>query len=90
MKDPALVARLDEILAAVKLKYLVDREGGWSATRRWEDVLSLGEQQALSIARLLYHRPRFAVLDECTSAVPKAYPLRDGSWTKLVSWRLIP
>ena len=69
MKDPELVARMEEIMGAVKLQYLVKREGGWGATRRWEDVLSLGEQQRLGMARLFFHRPKFAVLDQCTDAV---------------------
>lgn len=49
-------------------RYLIDREGGWDARKEWGEVLSLGEQQRLGMARLFFHRPRFGVLDECTNA----------------------
>ena len=38
----ALEARLEGIMATVRLSYLVKREGGWDATASWGDTLSLG------------------------------------------------
>ena len=60
--------RILSLLDAVGIEYLAEREGGLSATTAWDDVLSLGEQQRLGMARMFYSRPVFGVLDECTSA----------------------
>ncbi|PSR88086.1 ABC transporter D family member 1 like [Actinidia chinensis var. chinensis] len=63
-----LDVHLKTILENVKLLYLLEREGDWDTNQNWEDILSLGEQQRLGMARLFFHKPKFGILDECTNA----------------------
>ncbi|KAL6299661.1 adrenoleukodystrophy protein [Sparassis latifolia] len=58
------------ILSVVQMDHVVERDGGWDAAREWRETLSGGDQQKIAWARLFYHKPKYAVLDEATSLVP--------------------
>jgi putative ATP-binding cassette transporter len=60
---------LKQVLEQVNLAGLDERFGGFDAEQDWADVLSLGEQQRLTFARLLVNKPNYAILDEATSAL---------------------
>ncbi|MED6148441.1 ATP-binding cassette sub- D member 1 [Stylosanthes scabra] len=66
--EPLTESGMVELLKNVDLEYLLDRYPPEKEVN-WGEELSLGEQQRLGMARLFYHKPKFAILDECTSAV---------------------
>lgn len=72
-EDMLEMGRNDEyllhILHEVKLEYLVEREGSFNAQKDWKDVLSGGEKQRMSLARVLFKNPKIVVLDESTNAM---------------------
>lgn len=65
-------ARLRELLTQVGLADLSARYASLDAVEDWARVLSGGEQQRLSMTRVLLHRPQLALLDEATSATDLA------------------
>ncbi|PSR16958.1 ABC transporter ATP-binding protein [filamentous cyanobacterium CCP3] len=65
-------AALQTALEKVNLANLANRFGGFDAVEEWGDVLSLGEQQRLTFARILLNQPKFVILDEATSALDLA------------------
>lgn len=61
---------LHEILKVVEIGNLIGpRTYTWDTEREWKEELSMGVQQRIAMARLFYHCPRYAILDECTSSV---------------------
>lgn len=60
---------LRSVLQEVGLEDTLRRIGGFEMVLDWPNVLSSGEQQRVAFARLLLNRPRFAFLDEATTAM---------------------
>ncbi len=62
--QPALRARVEEVMRICNLSHLLNRLNEVSA---WAEQLSPGEQQRVGFARILLHKPDWIILDESTS-----------------------
>lgn len=56
-------ARIAEVLRSLGVEGVLARSGGLDVEHDWDDRLSLGEQQLLTLARVVLAAPRFVVLD---------------------------
>jgi vitamin B12/bleomycin/antimicrobial peptide transport system ATP-binding/permease protein len=63
-------AAIMDVLRKLGLEACVERVGGLNADQDWDDVLSIGEQHLLSIARIFLARPAFVFLDRPGSSLP--------------------
>lgn len=63
--------RILNILRTLRLTPLIPICGGLTEPTNfeWQDTLSPGEQQRLSIARVLFHKPPYVFMDESTSSL---------------------
>ncbi|GKT27709.1 hypothetical protein ADUPG1_013981 [Aduncisulcus paluster] len=68
--DEEVCGKMEDILRICELEYLLQRFK-LDSIQPWSDILSGGEKQRLGFARVLWHCPRFAVMDESTSALPQ-------------------
>ena len=57
------------VLHGLGLEPVLERTGGLDVERDWDDVLSLGEQQLFSVARVVLAAPRFAFLERPRTAL---------------------
>lgn len=70
LKETVSKSDLLEIMDFVELDNLTrGKEDFLDSVENWQAKLGQGEKQRIAMARMIYHKPKFAILDECTSTV---------------------
>jgi ABC-type uncharacterized transport system fused permease/ATPase subunit len=73
------LTKLDKVLKKYDLNDIQD----------WSSLLSLKHQQLLGLGRLIYHKPKFIVLDECTTAISTEQEIEIYSYLKSIGITII-
>jgi putative ATP-binding cassette transporter len=84
-------ANARQVLASLRIEEIVARADGLDVERDWNDLLSLAEQQLVSIARILLARQRYVFLDQLArtldaglrAAAREACAAADVTWVTL-------
>lgn len=63
---------IETVLGELGIESVQERAGGFDTEQNWADLLSLGEQHLVVVARVLLALPRFALLDRPNSALDEA------------------
>lgn len=66
-----LDSELMAVAEKVKLTATIERVGGLDGIQEWSSVLATGEQQRIAFARLVLAKPKYAFLDEATTALDR-------------------
>ncbi|MEY3897790.1 MAG: hypothetical protein RLZZ214_3311 [Verrucomicrobiota bacterium] len=64
-------AEIMEVLVKLGLEDVVSHANGLDTDQDWDDLLSIGEQHLLSVARIFLAKPAFVFLDRPGSSLPK-------------------
>jgi len=65
--------QISTLLRGLGLEGVLERMGGLDVERDWDDALSLGEQQLLSVARVVLAAPRFVFLERPRATLGAAH-----------------
>jgi len=60
---------LSQLLELVDPAKLITSTWSFDTEKDWFSAFSGGQKQRTAMARLFYHRPKYAILDECTAMV---------------------
>ncbi len=62
-------AEMQQALAAFGIESTLERAGGFDTEQNWTELLSLGEQQLVAVARVVMATPRYVLLDRLSSSL---------------------